>query len=117
MTTRGTEAVWPLALSALVTLAWSSDLFVLARAALEGAVRNADDLISLAAPANSRSIVIPGFANADIFAGIAAAMSGSPRQADIMSAAGYVRKVRQEQTFTGGTASTLLGFVAPLSRC
>ena len=44
---RGTEAVRPLALPALVTLAWSSDLFVLARAALEGAVRNADDLIGL----------------------------------------------------------------------
>jgi hypothetical protein len=38
---RGTEAVRPLV---LVTLAWSSDLFVLARAALEGAVRNADSL-------------------------------------------------------------------------
>jgi len=37
---RGTETVRPLALPALVTLAW-----VLARAALEGAVRNADDLI------------------------------------------------------------------------
>ena len=37
---RGTEPVRPLALPALVTLAW-----VLARAALEGAVRNADDLI------------------------------------------------------------------------
>jgi hypothetical protein len=34
---RGTEAVRTLALPALVTLAWSSDLFVLARAALEGA--------------------------------------------------------------------------------
>ena len=44
---RGTEAVRPLALPALVTLAWSSDLFVLARAALEDAVRNADDLIGL----------------------------------------------------------------------
>jgi hypothetical protein len=47
---RGTVTVWPLALSALsalLTLAWSSDLFVLARAALEGAVRNADDLIGL----------------------------------------------------------------------
>jgi hypothetical protein len=47
MTTRGTMTMWPLALPALVTLAWSSDLFVLARAALEGAVRNADDLIGL----------------------------------------------------------------------
>ncbi|SIO54820.1 hypothetical protein SAMN05443247_07910 [Bradyrhizobium erythrophlei] len=37
----GTEAARPLALPALVTLAWSSDLFVLARAALEGAVRHA----------------------------------------------------------------------------
>ena len=42
VTMRGTGAVRPLALPALVTLAW-----VLARAALEGAVRNADDLIGL----------------------------------------------------------------------
>jgi hypothetical protein len=47
MTTRGTVTMWPLALPALVTLAWSSDLFVLARAGLEGPVRNADDLIGL----------------------------------------------------------------------
>jgi hypothetical protein len=40
----GTEAVRRLA---LVALAWSSDLFVLDRAALEGAVRNAGDLIGL----------------------------------------------------------------------
>jgi hypothetical protein len=37
--------------------------------------------------------VIHGFANADAFAASAGAMSGSPRQADIMSAAGYVRDV------------------------
>jgi hypothetical protein len=37
--------------------------------------------------------VIPGFANADAFAGNAGAMSGLPQQADIISAAGYVRKV------------------------
>jgi hypothetical protein len=42
--------------------------------------------------------VIHGFANADAFAGIAGAMSALPRQADIVSTAGHVRKPAQEAT-------------------
>jgi hypothetical protein len=70
---------------------YSNDLFVMARRALEAAVRNEADLIELLPPDT-------------------VAMSALPRRTDVVSAAGYVGKVPQPDSCTAATGLYFLNF-------